>query len=221
MPLTNSRPIICYVTDRKAFAVSEGIAGTLERIQMAASAGIDWIQVREKDLSTRELLGLACDAVASARRDAAARVIVNDRFDVSLAAGAAGVHLGRESVPVDEVVRWHRGRNAPEGFLVGASCHDVEQAREAASSGADYIFFGPVFETPSKRACGGPQGLERLRRVCREVPVPAIAIGGVNARNAADCIRAGAAGIAAIRLFQEATDPQALAEIMAEIHGIA
>lgn len=221
MPLTNSRPIICYVTDRKAVAPSGNVAGALDKIRLAAAAGVDWIQVREKDLEGRELFSLARDAGAAKVPGRAPRVIVNDRLDVALAAGAAGVHLGRESAPVREVVRWCRARNAPEKFLVGMSCHDAGEASEAASAGADYIFFGPVFETPSKKAFGAPQGLERLRRVCREVSIPTIAIGGVNARNAEECIRTGAAGIAAIRLFQEATDALALAEVITEIHGIA
>jgi thiamine-phosphate pyrophosphorylase len=130
------------------------------------------------------------------------------------------VHLGGESVPVREVVRWCRSGNAPAGFLVGVSCHDLDQARDAESAGASYVFFGPVFDSPAKRAFGPPQGVARLAEACRAVRIPVIAIGGVNEENGADCIRAGAAGIAAIRLFQEPREPAALKEAVARMHEL-
>ena len=115
------------------------------------------MQIREKDLSGRELLGLAREAVAA---EGGARVIVNDRLDVALAAGVAGVHLGRESLGSRDVVSWCRGGHAPADFLVGVSCHSLEDAREADRAGASYIFFGPVFDTPSKRILAmAPQAL--------------------------------------------------------------
>jgi thiamine-phosphate pyrophosphorylase len=194
-------PIICYVTDRKSLAESESGAGVLGRIHTAIAAGVDWVQIREKDLSGRELLGLAREAVAAG---VGARVIVNDRVDVALAAGAAGVHLGRESLGARDVVRWCRAGNAPADFLVGVSCHSLEEAREAEGAGAAYVFFGPVFDTPSKRGMGEPQGVARLREICRSVAIPVLAIGGVSEENSGDCVRAGAAGIAAIRMFQDA-----------------
>ncbi len=104
-------------------------------------------------------------------------------------------------------------------FLVGASCHSVEGARSAAGHAVDYIFFGPVFATPSKAAFGPPQGLAKLAEVCRAVPIPVLAIGGITKENAAACFDAGAIGIAAIRLFQETPDlPGLLAELLAGIH---
>ena len=148
----------------------------------------------------------------------ARRVIVNDRLDVALAAGAAGVHLGGESVPAREVVRWCRRRNAPAGFLIGVSCHSLEEAREAEDSGASYVFFGPVFETPSKKKFGPPQGIARLGEACRAVRIPVIAIGGVNEGNVAECLRAGAAGIAAIRMFQESSEAETLKRAIKRIH---
>jgi thiamine-phosphate pyrophosphorylase len=141
-------------------------------------------------------------------------VIVNDRLDVALAAGASGVHLGRESLGARDVVRWCRSGNAPADFLVGVSCHSLEDAREAESAGAAYIFFGPVFDTPSKRGMGEPQGVAQLGEVCRGVAIPVFAIGGVSEENAAECIRAGAAGIAAIRMFQDARDSTALKDVV-------
>jgi thiamine-phosphate pyrophosphorylase len=209
-------PIICYVTDRKSLA--EGGTGVLGRIRAAIAAGVDWVQIREKDLSGRELLGLAREAVAAG---GGARVIVNDRVDVALAAEAAGVHLGRESLGARDVVRWCSGGggNAPADFVVGLSCHSLAEAREAESAGAAYIFFGPIFDTPSKRGMGEPQGVARLEEICRGVAIPVLAIGGVSEENAADCIRAGAAGIAAIRMFQDVRDVAARKHMMERLRG--
>jgi len=205
------KPIVCYVTDRKSGNVPA-------QIRAAAAAGVDWVQIREKDMCARDLLALARGAIEATGGEA--RIIVNDRLDVALAAGAAGVHLGGESVPAREVVRWCRSGNAPAGFLVGVSCHDLDQARDAESAGASYVFFGPVFDSPAKRAFGPPQGVARLAEACRAVRIPVIAIGGVNEENGADCIRAGAAGIAAIRLFQEPREPAALKEAVARMHEL-
>jgi thiamine-phosphate pyrophosphorylase len=122
------------------------------------------------------------------------------------------VHLGRESAPAREVKKWCRAGHAPPGFLVGVSCHSLNEALAAEADGADYIFFGPVFATPSKEAFGPPQDIARLAEVCRSVRIPALAIGGISPENAAECLRAGAAGIAAIRLFQQTTDLPAVVE---------
>ena len=133
-----------------------------------------------------------------------AKIIVNDRLDVAIASGAAGVHLGRESAPAKEVVRWvkrMRGGRAA-GFLVGVSCHSVVEAREAERDGADYMHFGPVFETPSKRKFGKPQGVEKLREVCRAVRIPVLAVGGIDEGKIEECLKAGATGMAGIRMFQ-------------------
>ncbi|MFY9804420.1 MAG: thiamine phosphate synthase [Candidatus Acidiferrales bacterium] len=213
-------PIVCCVTDRRSLGGPRGGAGLRDAIQKAVQAGADWVQVREKDMPARELLELVRGAVKSAEAlgRASLRVIVNDRLDVALAAGAAGVHLGGESLHARDVVAWRRGGNAPGEFLVGVSCHSLEQAREAESAGVSYIFFGPVFETPSKRAFGEPQGVPRLAEICRSVRVPVVAIGGVDENNAPECVRAGAAGIAAIRMFQEARDADALKSAVQKIH---
>ncbi len=186
---------------------------------------MDWVQIREKDLEARELLGLAQQAMKMAAEISGsaktpARIIINDRLDVALAAGAHGVHLGRESLAAHEVVRWCRAGNAPAEFTIGLSCHSLEEAREAESTGADYIFFGPIFETPSKREFGKPQGIEMLAAVCGAVKTRVIAIGGVNEENAARCIRAGADGITAIRLFQGSRDTHAVREAVASIHAL-
>jgi thiamine-phosphate pyrophosphorylase len=215
---TPKTPIICYVTGRKSLADGEVGAGVLGKIRAAIAAGVDWVQIREKDLSGRELLELAREAVAAG---GGARVIVNDRLDVALAAGAAGVHLGRESLRARDVVRWGRGGGgqAPADFLVGVSCHSLQEAREAESAGTAYIFFGPIFDTPSKRGMGEPQGIARLGEICRGVRIPVLAIGGVSEENASECIRAGAAGIAAIRLFQDARGAQTLKDAVRRLHA--
>jgi thiamine-phosphate pyrophosphorylase len=218
------KPIICYVTDGKSLApgsrAGDRIEKLLGRMRDAIAAGIDWVQIREKGFQARELLALASGAVSSAAefRTSDVRAIVNDRLDVALAASAAGVHLGGESLPAREVVEWCRGRNAPADFLIGVSCHSLEQAREAESAGASYVFFGPIFETPSKRPFGPPQGVVALAEVCRTARIPVIAIGGINATNASVCLHAGAAGIAAIRLFQDLRDAEDLRRTIERLH---
>jgi thiamine-phosphate pyrophosphorylase len=224
-----NKPIVCYVTDRKSSTSDRNEAALtstlLQNIQAALAAGADWIQVREKDLRGGQLLevGRVAVGLAAARgkkTGRAPRIIINDRLDVALAADAHGVHLGRESASAHEVVRWCRAGNAPNGFVIGVSCHSIEEAREAANAKADYILFGPVFETPSKLPFGTPQGIEKLAGVCRAVPMPVVAIGGVSQENAAACIRAGAAGIAAIRMFQDSPDTKAVTESVASIHEL-
>lgn len=218
------------MTDGKALGAGDRAANLLARIRAAVAAGTDWVQIREKDLSARELLALARAAVraaAQARTNESrviasgagkVPVIINERLDVALAAGATGVHLGGESLPVREAVRWCRGGNAPADFLIGVSCHTVEQAREAEEAGADYIFFGPVFDTPAKRKFGPPQGISRLSEVCHAVRIPVIAIGGVNGENGPECLHAGAAGVAAIRLFQEPSEAAELKRVIDGLH---
>jgi thiamine-phosphate pyrophosphorylase len=216
LPPAANKPVVCYVTDRKALGSNNAIRSMTERIRLAAVAGVDWVQIREKDLGAKELLALTKHAVACGT----AKVIVNDRLDVALAAGAAGAHLGRGSAPVAEVVRWCRAGNARADFLIGVSCHSLEDACEAEAAGAAYVFFGPVFETPSKRPFGPPQGIASLAEVCRQVRIPVIAIGGIDEKNATDCIRSGAAGIAAIRLFQENADAEELRDMVKRLHGV-
>ncbi len=134
------------------------------------------------------------------------RILINDRLDVACAVRAAGVHLTQHSIPVANAKKFVRERGVPGPFLVGASTHSLQAAKAAADSGADYVIFGPVFATPSKAPYGPPQGIERLAEVCRSISIPVLAIGGIRPENACKCSAAGAAGIAAIRIFQETGD---------------
>jgi thiamine-phosphate pyrophosphorylase len=231
-----ARNIICYVTDRKSLPTMDPARDPtgelLETIRTAIKAGIDWVQIREKDLSARELFELAREAAGAAAdfragsgartsNEEGPRVIVNDRLDVALAAGADGVHLGRESAPARTMIPWLRAGNAPSKFLLGVSCHSTEELREAENAGADYAFFGPIFATPSKLAFGAPQGIERLAEVCQTVRIPVIAIGGIDEGNAAQCIRVGAAGIAAIRMFQKESDEKTMVAVIEHLRHLS
>jgi thiamine-phosphate pyrophosphorylase len=161
-------------------------------------SGVNLVQIREKDLPARELVRVTESALDVAR-GTATQVVVNDRLDVALALGADGVHLARESIPAREVKRL-----APANFLVGVSCHSLEEALVADSAGAGYILLGPIFPTPSKFRYGPPLGVQKLREVTGRVKLPVLALGGISVQRVAECLAAGAAGIAAIRLFQEA-----------------
>lgn len=166
----------------------------VDQVRAAAAAGVDLVQLREKDLAGAPLLELA-RAVVGAVSGTSARVLVNGRPDVAVLSGAHGVELPAQGLPIADV------RRAFGSLLLGASCHDVEGARAAAAAGASLILFGPVFATPGKEARA--QGLEALRAVARAVDVPVLAIGGVDADSAARVLAAGAAGVAAIRPFLE------------------
>ena len=213
-----ANPVLCSVTDRHLLGPDEDarLAALSAAIRRAIAASVDWIQIREKDLSGRRLSELVRDAVGAAG-GSSTRILVNDRLDIALGLGAAGVHLSEESVPVAEVIRWRNAEPTRRSFLVGASCHSLAAAQQAEHDGADYIFFGPVFDTPAKRKFGPPQGLERLSEVCRAARVPVLAIGGITLENAPGCLRSGAAGLAAIRLFQDSPD---LPAVLSHLRGM-
>lgn len=192
----NSRPFHCYyITDRKGLAPRP----LLPRLQAGIRAGVDLIQLREKDLPTPELVNLAKAAIESSR-GSGTRILINDRLDIAVGVGADGIHLGRQSLP-PEVVRQEIGPH----LLMGVSCHSIEEALQAEIAGADYVLFGPIFETPSKRPYGPPLGLARLSEAARRVGVPVIALGGITLGKVAACLTAGASGIAGIRLFQDSS----------------
>ncbi len=183
-----------YITDRTQL-LSENLE---TRIAQAISAGLEWVQIREKDLSARRLLAVAGSAVGEARRQETTRIIVNDRVDVALAANAHGVHLGTRSLPV-HVVR----RLSPPDFQIGVSCHSLADAKTAEAAGADYLLLGPIFATPSKLQYGPPLGLATLRAVTLQVSIPVLALGGITADQIVECRENGAVGIAGIRIFQD------------------
>ncbi|MGA7558026.1 MAG: thiamine phosphate synthase [Terriglobales bacterium] len=209
------RCLLYYITDRSQFRGDEQTRrrALLAKVAEAARAGVDYIQLREKDLSAKELEMLARDALSVLRNDTRprtenreprTRLLVNSRTDVVLAAGGDGVHLRADDLSPREVravVQFSACQPATGHFLVAASCHAAADVLRAESGKADFVVFAPVFgkrgsvETP-------PAGLAALREAC-QAKIPVLALGGVTMENAASGLQAGAAGVAGIRLFQE------------------
>ena len=194
-PFPDKRPLFYYITDRHQLP-SASTGELLKQLDRAVRRGIDFIQVREKDLSDRDLLRLTSQAVRLAR-GTACRILVNGRMDVALAAGAHGVHLPSKGIQVADILPL-----LPAGFLVGVSAHSLREARQAAAGGADYLLLGPVFATPSKIRFGKPLGLRRLARVCSLLPLPVFGLGGIHRGEISKVLAAGACGVAGITLFQ-------------------
>lgn len=200
--------LLYYITDRIAFAGDERARRrrVLEKIAEAASSGVDYIQLREKDLSVRELESLAGEAVRIIHQlkienqDLKTALLINSRTDVALATHAEGVHLRSDDVaPEDVRIAWKCGAGSlSRDPLIGVSCHSPQEVAQAAANRATFAVFAPVFEKKNAVAAG----LNSLREACR-TNIPVLALGGVTMQNAASCLQAGAAGIAAIRLFQE------------------
>jgi thiamine-phosphate pyrophosphorylase len=164
--------------------------------------------VREKDLSAKDLYALTAD-LRELTRKTGTLLIVNDRIDVALATRADGVHLGWQSLPVERV----REIVGPDR-LIGVSTHSADEARRSRDAGADYVTFGPVFATPSKEGLVEPQGLEGVRRAAENLRIPLVGLGGIDPANAADVLRAGADGVAAIRSLLAVEDPESAARRM-------
>jgi thiamine-phosphate pyrophosphorylase len=206
-----SSVLLCYITDRTQFPGDEADrrARLLDKIQEAAEAGVDHIQLREKDLPARELELLARRALTilqqgrTENRELRTKLLINSRTDVALAVSGHGVHLPANDVPPDEVRRICRAAHTPVRLTITQSCHEPEEVHRAQQNGADLAVLAPVFEKQSAPGTK-PTGLETLRAAC-QYKIPVLALGGVTLDNAGDCLRAGAAGIAAIRLFQENT----------------
>ncbi|QQS49237.1 MAG: thiamine phosphate synthase [Acidobacteriota bacterium] len=196
---------ICLISNRRALTRRPSEAGLIDRqieaMGLAARAGCDLIQIREKDLAAGELLDMTRRAI-EASRPHGTRLLVNDRLDVALAAGADGVHLPVSSLPPAEVREITDRLGLPE-FLIGVSTHSIEEALDAEAQGADFIVSGPVFETASKKACGPPMGLERFSDICSRLEIPVLGLGGITIGNFRRVIEAGAAGIAGIGIFSD------------------
>jgi len=219
------RPILCYVTDRRSLPLSTSSDAhhlLVDNVARAAASGVDWIQLREKDYSCKEWTQLLTESLQRVHAaGAATRIFVNDRVDVALACGAGGVHLSENGIPVTDACRLRDdffSANPPlRDFLIGVSCHSLGAALGDARGGADYIYFSPIYNTPSKANYGPPQGIERLARICAAVEIPVIAIGGITAENAKECVAAGTAGVAAIRLFQDSSDLNSVVQELRKI----
>jgi thiamine-phosphate pyrophosphorylase len=209
------RCLLYYITDRSQFAGDESSRrrALLAKVAEAVRAGIDFIQLREKDLTTRQLEDLARESanlineLRTENRESRTRLLINSRIDIALAVGADGVHLRSDDTTpsiarsVWEQARTHDSQLRAREPVIGVSCHSAADVQRAEKGGADFAVFAPVFEkkdAPQTHA----QGLSALRGAC-EAKIPVLALGGITLQNAASCVEAGAAGIAAIRLFQE------------------
>jgi len=213
--------LLYYITDRAAFPGDEPTRRRrlLEKIAEAASQGINYIQLREKDLPARELESLAREAMqiigkqkrlATDHWPLTTALLINSRTDVALATAAAGVHLPASDISPQEVrAAWRRGivnrsvgtparEISPHNPLISVSCHSPQEVLQAAANQATFAVFAPVFEKKNSL----PAGLEALHQACH-AQIPVLALGGITLQNAQSCLEAGAAGIAAIRLFQE------------------
>jgi thiamine-phosphate pyrophosphorylase len=189
----SKRPILYYITDRQQLSRGR----LLQAIRRAIALGIDFVQIREKDLPDGELFTLVLRTVSLVARTRC-RVLVNGRADIALAAGAHGVHLPSSGLLPNDLRAW-----VPRGFLIGMSAHSPRDAARAAAHGADYVLLGPVYATPSKMKYGPPLGLDCLRRACSERGVPVLGLGGITRDRIPEVLDAGAAGIAGITLFQK------------------
>ena len=189
---------LCLVTDRTRTRGRDLVAVVGECL----AAGLSALQVREKDLGAGEL-AILCRRLRALTLDAEALLIVNDRVDVALAVGADAVQRTSTSLSVRDMIAV-----ADKRLHIGASVHALQEAIDAESQGADWVVFGPVYDTPSKRAYGPAQGLARLEAVARAVGVPVVAIGGITPERVAEVRAAGAAGVAVISAILEADSPR-------------
>jgi thiamine-phosphate pyrophosphorylase len=208
--------LVYYITDRTHFpgAESERRARLLKKIAEAAHAGVDYVQLREKDLSARELESLAQES-AQAIRDSGSRtrLLINSRTDVAIAAQADGVHLRSSDVsPLDVKKIWREAQGSAKP-IIGVSCHGEAEVIAAASASADFVVFGPVFQKLGVVEMPAV-GIDQLQNVCQR-KIPVLALGGVTTENAQLWIEAGVSGVAGIRLFQD----NDVAEVVAKLRG--
>jgi thiamine-phosphate pyrophosphorylase len=190
---------LCLVTDRTQTRGRDLVAVVAECL----AAGLPAVQVREKDLGAADLVFI-CRRLVGPAQDVRAMLVVNDRVDVALAVGADAVQRTHTSLAVDDI-RAVAGRR----LRIGVSVHSLEEAVDAELKGADWVTYGPVYDTPSKRRYGAPQGLERLATVARGLRIPVVAIGGIIPERVKDVRAAGAHGVAAISSILAADSPAA------------
>jgi len=201
--------MLYLITDRKQTKLP-----LPEAVRLALKGGVRAIQIREKDMPVRELLALARE-LRSLTNQFGAKLFINDRVDVAVAIDADGVHLGHDSMPADAV----RKIVGPT-MLIGASTHNLDEAKKAEADGADFITFGPVFSTPSKIKYGAPVGVEALQAVKNTIRIPVFGLGGIKREDVSDVLRTGADGIAMISAIISADDvAQAAHNIVREIAG--
>lgn len=191
--------LLYLITDRKRVPAGRTL---YETVESALSGGVRMVQLREKDLPADELYRLAVALKAVTDRYGA-RLLINDRVDVALAAEADGVHLGEHSLPTGAARRL-----LGERAVIGRSVHRPEDIATAAAQGADFVTFSPVYFTPSKAAYGAPQGLEALRRACTAADLPVLALGGIRQERIPEVRSAGAAGVALISAVMASADPE-------------
>jgi len=193
------------ITDRKLFTVQ---CSLFTAVHEALKGGVRAIQLREKDLGTRELLKLA-NRMRELTKRYNAKLFINDRLDIALAVRADGVHLAQNSIPADAVRKAVHAclpdRQASR-FLIGVSTHSLKEAVEAEKKGADFITLGPVYRTPSKLKYGAPLGIETLKKTAKKIKIPVFAIGGVKINKTSELKKAGAYGVALISEIFRAED---------------
>jgi thiamine-phosphate pyrophosphorylase len=186
---------VYLITDRKQVKMP-----LVAAVRLALEGGVRSVQVREKDLPVRELLALSQE-MRVLTNEFGAKLFINDRVDVAVAVNADGVHLGHTSMPV-EAVRRVVGKN----MLIGVSTHDLAEAKAAEAGGADFITFGPIFETPSKAKLNTPVGVALLKEIKCDIGIPIYALGGIKSGNIMQVLSAGASGVAMISAILAAED---------------
>ncbi len=205
---SHALPRLYLLTDRHQ-TLQRSLASVLTQ---AVEAGVRMVQIREKDLGTRDLISLVHRLLPVVKQQQGT-VLLNDRIDLVIALGVDGVHLRADSLPVSTARRL-----LGDGYLIGISTHSVEEARIAEAEGADLIVLGPIFDTPSKRSYGTPLGVHVLDEACRTIRLPIFAIGGITSPRVPQVLSSGAYGVAVISsILQSPSIPDSTRELLARL----